>query len=56
MTKYKFAKEIEDFLNVLKDAGGFGIEDMEPIEARKLDLIEQEIARWIKKESQCDAN
>ena len=42
MTKYKFAKEIEDFLNVLKDAGGFGIEDMEPIEARNLDLIEQE--------------
>jgi len=42
MTKYKFAKEIEDFLNVLKDAGGFAIEDMEPIEARNLDLIEQE--------------
>ena len=42
MTKYKFAKEIEDFLNVLKDVGGFGIEDMEPIEARNLDLIEQE--------------
>ncbi len=42
MTKYKFAKEIEDFLNVLKDAGGFAIENMEPIEARNLDLIEQE--------------
>ena len=40
MVKYKFNKDVNKFLDELKALGGLQLENLTPIEARKMSLME----------------